>query len=219
MLRGEIMHSLHMQLKGLAEVLGPPDGQTLLEVGPGGGFFKLLMDALGYTVLTADIREEFQPDFLGDFRTLEFDRTFDAVVAFEVLQHMPYSDFGPSLSKMAELSDRYVYLSLPSQVHSYSISVRLPDYLLRKFLRRFRDGKLSLSVHMERPHAPDILPERWDGRPDFWNPHYWEVGRRSYPKKRVLGDIRRSGLHILSEVHSRTYPYHYFILCDKRVPR
>jgi hypothetical protein len=189
---------------------------SVLEVGPGGGTFKLMMDHLGYKVLTTDIVADFEPDYLGDFRDIEIDMSFDLVAGFEVLQHMRYLDFVTSLRKMAELSKRYVFISLPAQVHSFNIRARFPRLLVPS---RLGIGRLqhwnSVGFNWEWPRARDIPEERFADREDHWNPHYWEVGRKSYPKQRILDDVEKAGLRIMWNGHGERHPYHYFLMLEK----
>jgi hypothetical protein len=188
---------------------------SVLEVGPGGGTFKLLMAHQGYEVLTTDISSNFEPDFLGDFREIEINRKFDLVAGFEVLQHMRYSEFVPNLLKMAELSNRYVFVSLPAQIHAFNFRVRLPRLFApsKLGLGRFQRWS-SLGVNWEWPRATDIPEERYADREDHWNPHFWEVGRKSYPKRRIIRDVQASGLRLRWHGHSEIHPFHYFVMME-----
>ena len=209
-LQEKYLYSFFLQMTGIAHL---PNVQEILEIGPGGGTFKLLMEAMAYRVFTADVQERFEPDYLGDFRHLCFDRKFDAVVAFEMLEHMPYEDFTPCLAKMAALSERYVYISIPCQLHVFQLHIKIPRFFLRSFLRRVE--KISVDIHYEYPRPPDKDTNQ-PGRSEYWDPHYWECGRKSYPKRRVLNDIRSCGLRVISCTHNKVYPYHLFILCEKQ---
>ena len=58
---------------------------TVLDVGSGNGHIaKLIRKGTGAKVYTTDILES---DFRGDFNTIKFDRTFECITAFHVLEH------------------------------------------------------------------------------------------------------------------------------------
>lgn len=58
---------------------------SILEVGPGSGYFSSIAKSLYYHARTADIKSRTNPDFLGDFREIERPGRFDLVAAFEML--------------------------------------------------------------------------------------------------------------------------------------
>ena len=103
---------------------------SILEVGPGSGYFTTFTKGLGYSVKTADIKPWSDPDFLGDVRELDIQEKFDLVAAFEMLQHIPYSELASTLEKFAALSNRYVLISVPARTHRLRFSfVTCPQYL------------------------------------------------------------------------------------------
>lgn len=58
---------------------------TVLDVGSGNGYIaSLIRQGTGAKVYTTDIVES---DYVGDFNTIQFDRTFDCITAFHVLEH------------------------------------------------------------------------------------------------------------------------------------
>jgi hypothetical protein len=203
-----------MQVKGVTD-LGDAVS-TVLEVGPGAGFFKMILGSIGYSVKTADIDPAYQPDYLGDIREHAIESRFDITVAFEVLQHMPYDDFAPMMKSLASLSERYVFISLPSRVHSLRLGVGIPNILgpRRLGLGRLR-GWHQRTLNWEWPRGTYPSPETWRGTKDYWKPHYWEAGRKTYPKKRILRDIESAGLRVVWHRHNPAFPHHWFIVAEK----
>jgi hypothetical protein len=189
---------------------------SILEIGPGSGHFSSIMKGLDYSVKTADIKSQTNPDYLGDFRETEIPEKFDMVVAFEMLQHLPYDDIPETLAKLADLSDKYVLISVPSRVHRLELSIEIPAMLAprRLGLDWFR-GKHSISTTWEWPRGKDRSKETWEGRADYWNSHYWEIGRKSFPRSRFLTDIESAGLQILWHKYNPRHTHHLFVLAEK----
>ena len=159
--------------------------RSVIEIGPGSGFFSSIIKSLGYDVKTVDIKSHTTPDFLGDFREVEIPGKFDLVAAFEMLQHLPYEEFVSTLSKFAAMSNRYVLISVPSRVHRFELSVTIPGmFAPRRLGLGWLRGSHAVSLIWEWPRAKDPSESNWKGREDYWNPHYWEVGRKA---TRVLG--------------------------------
>src|SRR6266404_9387668 len=100
---------------------------TVLEIGIGSGVLnRYLRDRLGLEVTTVDFDESLQPDRVGDVRELDSivqQNSFDVVVAFQVLEHLPFSDFIPALRQLANASRGSVVLSLPH--YGYDCQLRL----------------------------------------------------------------------------------------------
>src|SRR6476646_4713963 len=73
--------------------------RTVLEIGPGSGVFRSYLRSKGIEVKTRDI------DYVADITkldaTLPAGLTFDAVCAFQVLEHLPFGEFETCLANIA----------------------------------------------------------------------------------------------------------------------
>ncbi|MDG0866458.1 methyltransferase domain-containing protein [Candidatus Lucifugimonas marina] len=189
---------------------------SILEIGPGSGYFSSIMKSLNYSVKTADIKSRTNPDYLGDFREAQIPEKFDLVAAFEMLQHLPYTDLPATLTKLAELSNKYVLISIPSRVHRLELSIEVPAMLApRRLGLGWLRGKHSFSATWEWPRGKDRAKETWEGREDYWKPHYWEVGRKSFPRSRFLADVESAGLRIIWHKYNPQHTHHLFVLAEK----
>ena len=190
--------------------------QSILEIGPGSGYFSSIAKNLGYDVKTADIKSRTNPDYLGDFREVDIPERFDLVAAFEMLQHLPYEDLPATLEKIAALSSRYVFICVPASVHRFGLSVDIPRLLApRRLGLGWLRGSHTLSMTWEWPRNADPSESNWKGREDWWNPHYWEVGRKSYPRSRLLSEIKASGLNVLWHKYNPSHNHHLFVMAEK----
>ncbi len=204
--RFDRMTSYSLQIN---ETCNLPGLETILEVGSGNGFFSLTMNWLGYKVETCDIDKNYNPDYLGDIRKLKIDKKFDIVVSFEMLQHVPFKDFEPILRKLKNLSNRYVFLSLPHHCpNKLVIKIKLPNFIKKirlptdiQFMKIFGPKQKNLNYVDNRSHLA----------------HYWEINRKGYDKKKILSSIKRSGLNVIKKFHNIDHPHHFFILCEIEV--
>jgi len=203
--------SLLMQIESVINI--NKNINNILEIGPGNQFFSNMIKMLGYDIKTNDVRKRTNPDYYGDIRKINIEEKFDLIVAFEVLQHLPFEELSHTLNKLKKMTNHYILLSLPYQIHSFSFNIKLPNiFFPRKLKLDFFRKKFSINFFWEKPRKKDTPYELLSQREDFWNPHYWEIGRKSFPKSKVIDEIKSSGLSIVWEKHNPSFPMHYFIL-------
>jgi hypothetical protein len=196
----------------VSEILKLPKSQanSVLEIGPGRGIFRSMITNYGYHVTTLDINPVSAPDSVGDVLNLPFQEgAFDMVVCFQVLEHLQYRYFKHAVEEMAFVAKNYVYLSLPYQCNAISLELRLR--VVQKYLHRL-SGAFTFFLPV-RAVLKDVDEQALLQREDKHNPHYWEIGRRSFPERRILSDIEAVHLKVMKKFHSRRKPYHFFVLC------
>ncbi len=186
------------------------DIQNILEVGPGEGFCARNLRELGYQYDTLDFEDAHETTIKADFRSLDpstIPQRYDLTCAFQVLEHFPYDEFTKHLGSLSELSNKYVFISLPYSCRGFSISLNLHSGQRMGQTRRFDFYiRTNLPNRKVRPEFKEEFP---------WAVHYWEIGRKGFGLNKVLGDIESCGLKIERRFHSPN-PFHYFILCRKR---
>ena len=114
--------------------------QNILEIGI---FNSLLTDLLkrnGYNVTTADVDPNVKPELVLDLTTdfiLPKDK-FDAIVLFQVLEHLPYEQSEQALKKLAQATNKFLVISLPYNTQYLTVQIKSslflekPKYLLLK---------------------------------------------------------------------------------------
>jgi predicted SAM-dependent methyltransferase len=168
---------------------------NILEIGPGPGILKTMLEVMGFSLETLDIDPEIKPNHVGSVTEMSFkDSTYDVVCAFQMLEHLPYEYSLKAFSEMARVSRKNVLISLPDSKMTLQYKIYLP-----------RLGSYDFLV----PH-PRYKPQdhQFDGE------HYWEINKKGYSLQRVIADL---------SVHAqliRTYqvfenPYHRFFLFKK----
>jgi hypothetical protein len=130
-------------------------------------------------------------------------------VCFQVLEHLPYKYLTRAVAQMASVARSYVFLSLPYQCNAVLLDLRLR--IVQRFFHRF-SGRYRFFAPL-RAFRGDIDEQAKLQREDKHNPHYWEIGRKSFPEKRILADIEAAGVTIVKKFHAPQHPYHFFILC------
>ena len=180
------------------QAIGRSRPARLLEIGSGSGVISwYARERMGIEVVTFDFDDALSPDIVGDVRDLcryvEND-SFDCVCAFQVLEHIPFEDFGKALQAMASVSSQSVLISLP--YWGYPFELRLQ--LVRRAWTFVTARKLS-------------LPKQWT----FDGEHHWEIGVEGSSLQRVH-DIISGELNIRREYICPEYSYHYFFECVVR---
>ena len=93
--------------------------RTVLEVGVGNKIVSNYLREYGVKVKTCDFDKGLKPDVVADVRKLPFrDREFDTVIAFEVLEHLPFEDFETALKV-----DKYIFFF----VAKFFITITIED--------------------------------------------------------------------------------------------
>lgn len=173
----------------------------VLEVGTGDGVLRRCVEphVAGYVVV--DVNARLSPDVVADVRELpaSLNGGFDAVVAAEVLEHLPFADFPRSLASLAAalVPGGLLFLTLPHRKgHVLWVGPRQ-----RLHAWRFPVGLLSLS---EAYH-------RFVRRRIWIDPHHcWEIGDGHVRRADVESAFAAAGLAIDQR---RALPYcDYWIL-------
>ena len=138
---------------------------------------------------------------VGEFQELGFEvrfqvadnlshDAFDAVVAFQVLEHLPFGDLVPALQQLVRASCRSVILSLPHYGYDFQM--------------RFRLWKWKWGFSRKISKYPV-----WS----FNGEHYWEIGTRGHSLARVSQMVGGVVL-VHRQYFCPDYPYHYFFECE-----
>ena len=124
-LEGESRWRLYWHQQKLMDGLLQPS-QALLEIGPGNGFTSDYLRARGFHITTLDIDPGKHPDLVANVATYEFPRAYDAVLAFEVFEHIPFDRFEQVIRRLADVARDYVFLSLPrNELVPFRLSLKL----------------------------------------------------------------------------------------------
>ena len=157
----------------------------LLEVGTGDGVLKRCAQPFVHSYTVMDINPRLAPDVLADLREPQpqLQQRFDATVAAEVLEHLPFDSFATCLGNLVATlrPGGLLFLTLPHRKgHVLFVG---PRQRLRAW--RFPIGLLSLSEAYNR-----FVRRR------IWiDPHHcWEIGDGRVRRRHVEAELQRAGL-------------------------
>lgn len=168
--------------------------KTALEIGAGNGWTVRILKDMGVDIKTADINHHLKPDYVASVDALPLpDNSFDAVTAFEMLEHLPFDMLASNLKEMGRVASKYVIFSLPDQ---------------RRTLLN-----LQLKVPLVPPIEILIKIPRFSKTPASIDGHYFEIGLTGFPLWKVKKEIKKSGLTLIRSFTTCDGPTsHYFVL-------
>lgn len=168
--------------------------RKILEIGIGNKTVAHYLKDQGVEVTTLDINESLKPDIIASVEKMPLmDNSFDAVLAAEILEHLPFEKFEICLKEIKRVTKKYAVISLPHWGWTFYLILKIP--LLKK-IQFF--AKIS-----------GILSHHFNGE------HYWEMGKRGYPLSKIKKEITRSGFRILKDFITPDSPYHHFFVLEK----
>ena len=173
------------------------DAKSILEIGTGSNVVASYLRADGVGIVTLDIEKELRPDVVGSVLQLPFDdNAFDTVMCCQVLEHLPYDQFAQCLTEIRRVCSGRLILSLPDKTPGISILLRVPNFL-------FWHGGIFLPWAVREPIRKV-------------DEHFWEIGRRGYPARRISKDICDAGFDVERTYRVPEYPYHHFFIADSK---
>lgn len=171
---------------------------SILEVGVGNKTVSNYIKNSGFHIITCDVNEKLNPDFVGDIRELPIKGSmFDCVLSCEVLEHIPFEDFSLTLSELNRVSMRYVIISIPYNCFflAFGLHMKLPYF---NWMKHFN---LKIPLFIKRFYMKEG--------------HHWEMGYRNFPKKKVDAQIQKI-FTIEREFEPPMNPYHHFYILKKK---
>ena len=177
-------------------------GQTFLNIGTAHGLLEQMLIQLGHTVVGVDIDPLVMPDLIALLPQLPFsDNSFDTVMAFQVLEHMPLELLSDCFSEMGRVSRAKVIISLPDQSPLSEIAV--PTSGLEKLAVRFHKWTVRRQKWRQRV-ALQMDPE-----------HFWEMGIDGVTEETVLATACEAQLDFAQMLRNPCFSYHRFFIFDK----
>ena len=171
--------------------------ENVLEVGIGNGFVSRYLREQDTTIVTCDIDAHLKPDHIASVTKLPFaDKSFDVVMACEILEHMPYAETLQGLGEIFRVSSQSAIISLPDATRSIYIEFPIPKF-----------GKVKKLMVI-----PELFPKKHILTKGG---HHWEIGKKEYPLSRIIKDIKKTGFVMEKTYRVAENPYHRFFVLHK----
>ncbi len=175
--------------------------ETVLEIGIGNRTVTNYLKQHNLQVTTCDIDKRVNPDFVADIRDLPFEcDSYDVVLAFQVLEHLPWDNVPQALKELNRVTKKYVIISIPYFSAAFELVMKFP--LVHKIIK-----KPFVDIFFRVPYLFNNIP--------LTSGHCWELGRRNYSLKKVRATLR-SGFEIVKEIRPVLNPGHYFFVLTKK---
>lgn len=170
-------------------------GSEILEIGPGCGHTGWILRLWGFKVTTLDFDPEISPDIVADITKFETkEPRFDAVIAAEVLEHLPFDQFDSCLQNIRLATKKTALITLPAPFVGISMGLNVPKLDLIRFNLGF----------------PYKLKHKFDGQ------HYRELGKIGFSRRKIKYAIERSGFRIVRHYRPLLSLYSYFFVLEKK---
>jgi hypothetical protein len=151
-----------------------------------------------YDHLSLDIDHALRPQVCASVAALQLaNTTFDAIFYCQMLEHLTYKHFSPTLAEPRRVTRRRIVASLLDLPLFF-----LRMHRLRKLLPRFWNDFSLSSIHQPL-HDFAVHGQ-----------HHWEIGVRGYPLSRIIKDIEKVGFSHFSHFRMAERPYWHFFLLD-----
>jgi len=152
-------------------------------------------------ITTFDIAEDLNPDILGDIKNLDLkNNNFDLVVAYEVLEHIPFENFDLILNSLSKTSNK-VLISLPYRNVNFELIIKFP-FIRTLFKRDYFRILLT-------------LPIKFPGF-EISGQHYWEIDNKNFKMGMIKSKINKY-FNISKIQKALLSPYKcFFILNSKK---
>ena len=199
-------------------------GGDVLEVGVGNGTVSAVLRARGVALTTVDLDSALKPDVVADIRALPFDdRSFDTVLAAEVLEHIPWDETSAAVGEIVRVARRGAVISVPDSRLAFTMESRLPNalHIGRLAIRRRIPLRDALWGLLQGPswrrgggtvsRQGGIGPRRRNLNPSCAE-HFWEIGRRGLEPSDVAALFEAKGLELVRNFRVQPTPYHHFFV-------
>jgi ubiquinone/menaquinone biosynthesis C-methylase UbiE len=171
--------------------------KTFLEVGIGSSVVSNYLRSSGCQIVTVDIDHELRPDVNASILQLPFkDNSFDLVMCFQVLEHIPFDAVVSALDQLYRVTKRYVVISLPERSKYFRLDLNIYPIITKRLC--FTIPSLLSQVH------------------EFDGEHYWEIGKKDFSLKRIKRLFETNSFNILRDYRVPEKPFHHIFVLEKK---
>lgn len=168
------------------------NAREILEIGPGNKIVCNLLKKLGFSVKTLDVNKEVEPDYIASADALPLpDKSFDLVLAGEVIEHLPFEKLDKVLMEIKRVAKEGAIISLPHSGYTFSLGFKIPILNWQFCIIK--------------------VPHFWR-KETSTSEHYWEIGMKNYPVRKIKEKIKKAGFKIVKNFIGYDDPSHMFFI-------
>lgn len=153
-------------------------------------------------VTTFDFDENLNPDIVWDVTKIDeiVSKKYDIVICCQVLEHIPFEMFEPTIKRMSNIVNEKFILSLPNK----NIWIKFWFYMpiIRNIIWKF--------------HIRVFRQNTWDINRDWWWEHYREIDATTERKLKKIKNILKKYFKIENKFVSIYNLYHVFFILRKK---
>lgn len=171
----------------------------ILEIGVGNKILSslvknfLIKENINFNYITVDKDPNLKPDIVGDITKLNLSEKYDVIIAFQVLEHMPFEFAKDVVKKLKDVCNYYVIISVPHKSLHISLSVKIPELALKTLLLPTIDIPIKFLANGE---------------------HYWEIGTNVVSYKMFKSFLKELFL-VKKEIRNPYLPIHHFFVLQR----
>ena len=186
------------QIDEVRKAMPSREGHILI-IGKGSGFIDSYLRGIGYKVATLDIDDTLEPTYCASVLNMPLlTSSIDLVICCQVLEHLPFKQFPIALREIRRIirPEGHLVLSLPDLTRTYRFMLQLP--------------KLGEHAFIIPIPVPEWLKKTWV----YNGEHYWNIGNKDYPAKRIAANLTAEKFTIVREFRVFEMSWHrFYIAC------
>ena len=177
-------------------------GNNILYIGVGDNIVTNILRSFGKKVTTFDFDSNLNPDICGSIIEIDsiLNQKYDTIICCQVLEHIPFNLFEPTIEKISKCFNEKIILSLPNNARWLKLDLKFPKINIKskkRFKRKFQ--------------------KEWDINNQGKGEHYWEIDAKGsqYSKKNIDKIIEK---YFTIKKNFVTYEntYHDFYILEKK---
>lgn len=170
-------------------------------IGPGVVGSMLTMTYPDCHYVGIDIDQKLSPSVCASVTKLPFaSHTFDATFCCQVLEHLPFEQFGVAIAELGRITKRRLVISLPD-VSPF-------------FFLRFLGSRRLLPTLWKGFSLPTLLPQQHDFH--IHGQHYWEIGKHNFPVGRIIKEMQKHWGGPIQHFRMTERNYWHFFILDRQ---
>ena len=178
-------------------------GKDVLYIGLGDNIVVDTLKKFGKNVKTLDLDPALKPDYVGSVTDLvkvlgRDAQKFDVIICAEVLEHIPYEMFEPTIKQLAACAKEKLILSLPNHRKHFRISISKPLNIRKAF---------SIKRPFDQP---------WDINKQGKGEHYWEIDAKGCASAKEVTATLKKYFHLEKTFIPFENTYHMFFILAKK---